>query len=236
MISDVPTPPVPDLARAKGATVLELVDWFVKFYNTDSAPFNYRCATRSVRAAYKGIDALHLLTAACAAEKTAVGRTANADVVKLAAPLAFGRSVQVFDLSRRRFAFGRNRFAAYRVPFFFVEKSVIHLYYLQPRKAAGLDSDELGMVATIAKKYLLDVEFFGSACDVEFVDVSANRETGERTTRKYSLATLPLWSDRRLTDRLTMLSEALDLAVASGQIVPRRRIGARPEPEMPLFD
>jgi hypothetical protein len=236
MSRELPTPPVPDLARAKGASVSELTDWFVDYYNRGGAPFNYQSATRAVRSAYRGIRRLPVLTASCAGEKTAIGRAANIDVVTQAAPLAFGREVQVFDLSPRQFPFGRERSAAYRIPFFFVENGIIHLYYLQPRKSAGLDLDEFGMIATIMKKYLLENEFFGMRCDVEFVDVSAPKGSSTRILRSYSLADLPTWSERRLTDRLTMISEALDTASTGDRIRRRPRIWQSPASDMPLFD
>ena len=72
MSRELPTPPVPDLARAKGRTVPELAEWFVDFFNHGGAPFNFRRAAKSVRAAYKGIHQIHLLTAGCSAEKTAI--------------------------------------------------------------------------------------------------------------------------------------------------------------------
>jgi hypothetical protein len=236
MSEKISTPPVPDLARAKGQTVSELVDWFVDFYNTRGAPFNYRTANRAVRAGYKGIHKLHLLTAACAAEKTAIGRTSNADVIRHAAPLAFGRVTQVFDLSARRFSFGRDRQAGYRIPFLFVEDGIIKVYYLQSRKNAGLDFDELSMVATLVKRYLLDPEFYGQRCDVEFVDVGVPAGEKERVAKRYSLSDFPLWSERRLTQRLTLISEALAIVGKSDKVTRRHQLRPRPEPDMPLFD
>jgi hypothetical protein len=235
MVAILPTPPVPDLARVKGDTVVEATEWLVEFYNTEGAPFNYRRGTRIVRDAYKGLHRLHVLEAGCAAERTVVGRVSNRDVVRLAAPLAFERTTQVFDLSPRRFHFGQDRSAAYRVPFFFVEHGVIHVYFLQPRKGAGLEFGDLCMVATIVKKYLLDIEFFGQRCNIEFVDVGAP-EGKKRVARRFNLGDMDLWSDERLADRLTLLSEALDAATSSGRIESRRRMYRRPEPEMPLFD
>jgi hypothetical protein len=236
MIRRLPTPPIPDLARAKGSTVAELADWFVRYFNETGAPFNYRRATRAVRAAYKGIHQLHLLTAGCTAEATAIGRTANSDVVRSAAPFAFGRTIQVFDLTSRRFVFGRDHHAGYRIPFLFVENGVVQVYYLQPRKSEGPDFDELGMVGTIVKKYLLETEFFGLKADVEFVDVGALPGKKERSPRKYSLSDLRLWSERRLSDRLTMIAEALDLVGNGDRVVRQPRAHHRPEPDMPLFD
>ncbi len=236
MTRKLPTPPVPDLARAKGETIGELVDWFVDYYNQGGAPFNYRRGTKAVRSAYKGLHQVHLLTAGCMAEATAIGRTANSDLVRAAAPIAFGRNTQVFDLSPRKFAFGKDRFAGYRIPFLFVEDGVVKVYHLQPRKKAGPDFDELGMVATIVKTYLLDVEFFGLKSDVEFVDAGTLPGEKVRFPRKYSLSDLRLWSDKRLSDRLTMISEALEMVSNSEKVVKRPRVISRPDPEMPLFD
>jgi hypothetical protein len=169
-------------------------------------------------------------------EATAIGRTANAEVVRAAAPFAFDRDTQVFDLTQRRFTFGRDRYAGYRIPFLFVENGIVHVYYLQPRKGAGPDIDELGMVGTIVQKYLLETEFFGLKTDVEFVDVGVLPGEKERSPRKYSLSDLPLWSEKRLSNRLTMISQALDIASESERIVRRPHNSPRPEPDMPLFD
>lgn len=236
MSQEVSTPPIPDIARAKGESVVQLVDWFVEYFNARGAPFNYRRANKAIRAAYKGMHKLHLLTATCAAEKTAIGRSANTDVIRHAAPLAFGRKTQVFDLSPRRFSFGRNRHAGFRIPFLFVENGVIKTYYLQSRKSAGLDFDELCMVATIVKYHLLDTEFFGQRCDLEFVDVGVPQGGSERLVRQYSLSDFRLWSEERLADRLTMISEALDIVAKGDRVKRRHQMRPRPEPDMPLFD
>lgn len=231
----LPTPPVPVLARAQGDTVAELVDWFVDYFNEGGVYFNYRRGTRITRAAYKGMHSLPLLVAGCQGESTAVGRSANADMVRHAAPIAFGRTTQVFDLTPRRFPFGRDRFAAYRIPFFFVENGIIKTYFVQPTKGIVFDKKMLGMIATIIKRYLLDAEFFGQRCDIELVDIGAP-DGKVRMPRRYSLADLPLWSDRQLENRLTMLVEALDIVASGERVVRRPRAQPRPEPDMPLFD
>jgi hypothetical protein len=235
-MNKLPTPPVPDLCRAEGDTVAALVDWFVHYFEQDSCPWNYRRGTRITKTGYRGLHRIDLLLAGCDLEKTKQGKKSNRELVQLAAPLAFGRNIQVFDLPSRRFHFGRDRNSAYRIPFFFVEGGVVKLYFLQPRKDNGPDFDALCMVATIQKRYLLDTEFYGHRVDVEFVDVSAPTKGSPRRLRTYSLERLNLWSDKQLSDRLTAISEALDIVDRDDLVTPRRRVWRRPEPEMPLFD
>jgi len=91
------------------------------------------------------------------------------------------------------------------------------------------------MVATIHKRYLLDTEFYGQPADVEYVDLSEDPTTEQRSVNRYSLSSLKLWSDERLRDRLTLISEALDEVGKMGVVKPRRRI-SRPDSDMPLFD
>jgi hypothetical protein len=232
----LPTPPVPDLACVEGETVEQAIEWLTHYYEDDGCPWNYRTGTRTIRGAYKGLHRLDLLLAAAEKERTAQGRISNAEIIGLAAPMAFGRATQVFDLPRRQFSFGRNRHAAYRIPFFFVEGGVVKLYYVQPRKQHGPTSDRLGMVGKIHKKYLLDTEFFGEASDVEYVNLGAVEKKGPRVVRSYSLDRLNVWSDARLADRLSLISEALDKLEERGAVQSRRRPVVRSEPEMPLFD
>lgn len=235
-MTQLPIPAITDLARAHGATRDELISWLIAYYNADGAPFNYLSGTRVIKQGYRGYHNLDALVAACANEKTEQGRKSNSEVVKLAAPISFGRVTQVFDLPRRQFQFGRDLHSGYRIPFFFVEDGIVKLYYIQPRKGCNLTYDQLCMVATIHKRYLLDTEFFGQRADVEYIDVSADPTTNVRDVRRYSLSTLALWSDKRLADRLTLIAEALEFVRSSDIVRPRRRVTRRPDAGMPLFD
>jgi hypothetical protein len=230
----LPVLPVPDLARVRGESKDEVISWLLGYYQSPGAPFNYISGTRSIKASYKGFRSLEQLMAGCDRERTEIGKSSNREIVKLAAPLAFERNTQVFDLPRRRFAFGRDYSSSYRIPFFFVEDNTVKLYYLQPRKRFGLTFDEFGMVATIYKSYLLDTEFFGQKADVEFVDLSIAADTGARGLRNYSLGQLRLWSEERLAERLTLIAEALDFLNESDLVQPRKR-RVQTSQDMPLF-
>lgn len=231
-----PEPAVPDLARAEGSTVDEMVSWWLAYYDATPAPFNYVRGTKIVRKSYEGLHSLRQLLAGCVAEKVEQGRKSNEEIVTLAAPLAFGRRTSVFDLPRKRFHFGRDNRAAYRIPFFFVEDEVVKLYHLQPRKGAAVTFAQMGMVATIYKRFILDQDFHGIRSDVEIIDLAKDAETGERAVNRYSLTDLELWSDVRLQDRLTLIAESLRIVWESGLIKSRERRGRRPDPDMPLFD
>jgi hypothetical protein len=207
----------------------------VAYYEREAVPWNYLRGIKCVRESYRGLHALPQLLAGCQLEKIEQGRISNAEIVTLAAPLAFGRTTQVFDLPRRRFAFGRDLQAGYRIPFFFVEGGVVKLYYLQPRKGANLTYDEMCMVATVHKRFLLDTEFFGQPCEMEYVDLAADALTHERVVTRHSLASLELWSEQRLRDRLTLVSEALERVRASGVVKAKRSV-RRPDKDMNLFD
>lgn len=235
-MKNVPTPPVPDLARVQGETVEEAARWLTKYFEEQGCPWNYRCGTRATKASYKGLHNVELLLATCKREKIKQSRLSNGEIISLAAPLAFGRNTQVFDLPHRRFQFGRDRKAGYRVPFFFVENGIVKLYFLQPRKNYNPTIDELSFIATVHKRFILDVEFYGLAADVEYVDLSQNAATYARQVSVYSLDTLEIWPESRLVDRLTLLSEALDVIERRGSLRVRRRVAPRPEPDMPLFD
>jgi hypothetical protein len=91
------------------------------------------------------------------------------------------------------------------------------------------------MVAKIYKQYVLDTEFFGQPSNIEYVNLGALEKNGPRVTRTHALESLNLWSDRRLEERLTLISAALDKIEIDGTVKSRRR-NSRPEPSMPLFD
>ena len=234
-MTKLPIPAIPDLARARGSTRDELISWFLTYYDEGGGPWNYLSGTRSIKSSYRGLHKLDQLVSGCGAEKNKIGRANNEEIVRLAAPVAFERATQVFDLPRRQFPFGRDLYAGYRIPFFFVENKVIKLYFLQPRKGSNLTFDEIGMVATIHKRYLLDTEFFGQKTELEYVDLSADPITKRRQLHRYSLESLELWPNKQLTDRLTVIAEALDYVRSSGIVKPRSR-QAPHSTDMPLFD
>lgn len=231
----LPTPSVPDLARIEGSTVEEVSKFLINYYNTSGGVFNYVRSIKAIRQSYRGFHNLSQLISSCDSEKTGIGRKENKEVVRYASPLAFDRTLQVFDLPARKFAFGLRQ-AGFRIPFFFVENGIIKLYFIQPRKRAPLDPSQVGMIATIYKKYLLDTEFFGEKVDFEFVEASVPQGAEERSAYKISMAEINLWSDGALSDRLTLISQALDAIEKGEKVQPKKRQNKSQSIDMPLFD
>lgn len=91
-----PVPAVSDLARVPGTTVEEARAWlWDEFYNKETIPWSYRTGIKLVKLAYRGLHNLAQLKASCDYEKIAQSKRSNAEIVELAAPLAFGRQTQV---------------------------------------------------------------------------------------------------------------------------------------------
>lgn len=228
-------PPIVEIVRTDVSSEDAAINSLKLFYEPDGGHFNYLTAFKSSIAAYKGLHELRPLLASCAADKNRLARLPNRAVL-LAAPVAFGRVTQVFDLTDRRFPFGRDRYATYRVPFFFVENGIVKVYFLQPRKSPYLGYDDVCGLGTILKRYLLDQEFYGHAADVEIVNVGSEEEKGPRLLRVYTLADLELWTEERLSKHLRMVSRALDRIEEENLVDPTKRIRPLRDPDLPLFD
>ncbi len=212
----------------------EMISWLLNYYDSSSAPFNYVTGTRVIKQAYKGMNNIQQLIEGCKKEKTQIGLKSNTDIVSLAAPIAFGRTLQVFDLPKMKFPFGRDLHSSFRVPFFFVENKIVKIYFLQPRKSFNLTYDEICMIGTIHKKYLLDTYFFGQNSNIEYIDLCSVGDDNTRAVQKFSLSDLSLWSDKQLLDKLSLISEALEYLKSTNLVSPKKRPEQRIE-DMPLF-
>lgn len=228
-------PPLVEVLRADTRNLETTVNSLLEHYNpADGGQFNYIRSVKTIRRAYQGYHNLPQLLAASPSIQERVGFKPNQDVIGLASPLAFGRSTHVFDLKGRRFSFGRERYASYRIPFFFTEAGVVKLYFLQYRKGFFLDKDIYGGMLTIHQDYLLSQEFYGEKCDVEYVDCAASEEKGPRVLRKYNSTDLERWSNDRLNDQVRMVAAAMDEIESRSLKV--KRIRPLRDIELPLFD
>ncbi len=228
-------PPLVEVLRADTTSVETAILSLLEFYNPkNSGRFNYLRAVKTVRCAYKGLHRLdHLLMASESVQKRA-GYKANQDVIALACPVAFRRTTQVFDLGKRFFPFGRERYASYRIPFFFTENFTVKLYYLQYRKNYYISEDVYGGMLTVHRRYLLDQEFYGDRCEIEYVDCSASDEKAPRQLRTFQSSELELWSEERLKDQLGIVAAAMEQIELRSLRV--KRIRPLRDIELPLFD
>ena len=230
------TPPLADVIKADTTSVETAITSLMEFYDPAGGGgwFNYLRAIKAVRTAYHGVHRLDLLEATTPSEKKRVGYKANQDVISLASPLAFGRTTQTFYLSGRRFPFGRERYASYRIPFFFIEGKIVKLYFLQYRKNYFLTADDYAGLYTVHKRFLLDQEFYDLQVDVEYVDCGAIEKDGPRSLRSHNSASFEMWSVVRLDDHLALVSLARD-EIERRQLKVKR-IRPLKDITLPLFD
>jgi hypothetical protein len=228
-------PPLVEVLRADTTSVETAVSSLLDFYNpVDSGKFNYLRAVKATRTAYQGLHKIEQLLAAAPSVQKRAGFKPNQDVIEMACPLAFGRETQVFDLGARKFPFGRDRFASYRVPFFFTEGRIVKLYFLQYRKGYVLSRDVYEGMFLVHKRYLLEQEFYGERFDVEYVDCAAPEDKAPRTRQVFSSANLAEWTDERLRDQLGIVAAAMDAIEARSLKV--KRIRPLRDSSLPLFD
>lgn len=231
-MSGILNPSLPEIVRINADNLDEAVSQLVSDL-TPRGGFNYLPATKCVKSAYKGLHSIKSLVAMPSLNDGSVGATHNREVAKLLAPLAFGRSTSVFDLSPRSFIYGKTRQASYRIPFFFVEGGVVKLYYMQPRKGTTFTKLQAELYVSIAKKFLLENEFYDERTDVEFVECS-ERNSGEgRTIASYSLDDLDIWEDGRIARHLKAVDEALQF-IEANIVIPKRRRPLK-DSDLPLF-
>lgn len=228
------SPSLPEIVRVDSSSLPSAIAHLVSFLDPGGGTFNYLESTKRTRKAYQGLHNLQLLTACRPSQTGKVGLCHNIDVVKLAAPLSFGRKTSVFDLPHRKLPYGAGRFASYRLPFFYVEKGIVHAYFLQPRKNTHFTVEQYGLFATLVKRNLLDTEFYGERVEIDFVDVSRKDGDKERTVRQYGLGDLKEWSEHRVRNHFQVVSEALRI-IENERLVKKVRRPLR-DKELPLFD
>jgi hypothetical protein len=235
MLTLTAKPPLIEVLRADTRNTETAIISLMEFYApSETGQFNYLRSLKAVRKSYQGLHNLTALEYALPSEKERVGFKPNQEVIGMACPCAFERKTQVFDLSGRSFVFGRNRSAAYRIPFFFTENGTVKLYFLQYRKGLILSKDVYSGMLAVHQRYLLEQEFYGERVDVEYVDCSALGEKGPRVLRIHKSEDFEPWSDRRLRDHLGVVSAAMDEIERRELKVTRKR--PFKDPTFPLFD
>ncbi|MEF0939099.1 hypothetical protein [Rhizobium sp. BR 362] len=224
---------VPEIVRVPVLSIESAIAHIIAELNGSAGGFNYIDATKRIKVAYKGLHNLNDLVRVAPSMAEKVGQKYNIDVVKLAAPEAFGRKTNVFDLHSRRFHYGGERDASYRAPFLFTENGIVKLYYLQPRKTALFTIEQASCYASIIKKFLLDTEFYGEKTDIEIVDVAERIEGQGRVTQTFTLANVEVWEDDKIAAHLKVVREALDHIEAENLVKRKRR--PLKDSDLPLF-
>lgn len=228
------SPSLPEIVRVDTSTLDAAIAHLVSFLDPSGGGFNYLDATKAIQTAYRGLHNLSSLTVSTPAHSNRFGRSFNIDVIKLAAPLAFGRTTRVFQLPARKLPYGSDRLASYRIPFFFAEDAVLKAYFLQPRKNTHFSLSQYGLLASVIERNLLQNEFYGERYDLEVVDVSNPQDEDKRSIARHSLGDLSRWSDRDIDEHFRLVDEALTVVERERLVTKVRR--PLKDPALPLFD
>ncbi|MEM9279420.1 MAG: hypothetical protein AAGA76_12665, partial [Pseudomonadota bacterium] len=203
------SPNVIEIIRTDTSTVESAIAHLIEALKSSGVTWNYLDGTKRIKSAYKGLHSINTLTAISESKLKRPGQVHNIELVKLVAPLAFGRKTQVFDLSPRHFQYADNRSAAYRLPFFFSEDGVVKAFGLQFRKNGRLSNEQIAGYASIVKRFLLETEFYDMPADIEFIDCGVPAGSEDRVATKYSLIDLDLWTDEKIQSHMEVVVEAL---------------------------
>lgn len=228
------SPSLPEIVRVDTSSLDVAVAHLVSFLEPSGGTFNYLDATKRIRHAYNGLSDINLLTSASPSRERKFGHSFNMDVVRLAAPLAFGRKISVFDVSSRKLSYGSGRYASYRIPFFFVENKVVKALFLQPRKNTHFSLENYGLMYSILRSNLMSTEFYSLEMDVEIIDVSRPSDKANRELRIFTSENLALWSPDAINAHFNVVADAL-VIIEQENLVRKVRRPLR-DRALPLFD
>ncbi|WP_080798710.1 hypothetical protein [Agrobacterium tumefaciens] len=226
-------PSVPEISLVNSDSLDEAVAQLIVALTPGGGGFNYLRATKVAKAAYKGFHNLSHLVAAHNLHDGSVGAVANLEVANMVCPVSFGRRTQVIDIPSKSFQYGANRHASFRVPFLFLEEKTVKSYFLQPRKRTVYTEKQVGIFASIVKKYLLDTEFYGEKVDIEFVEASERVLGQGRELRVQRLSDIDIVSDEVLAKHLSVVQDALKI-IENENLVTKKRRPLR-DRDLPLF-
>lgn len=232
-LKNLQKPNLQEIFRTDTLSVESAIAHLVSALTPVNINWNYIDGHSRIMSAYKGLHSIDVLTHYPASKSGKDGAKYNAELVTVAAPVAFSRTTSVVKVERQTFAYGRNREAAFRIPFVFIENGVIKAYALQAKKHDSMSLDQVAGYCSLIKRYFLDQQYYGMPTDIEFVDASCKPGEKTRSVKKYNLADLELWSDERLLKHLDVVIEALDF-IENQALVPKSRRPLK-EQSMPLF-
>jgi hypothetical protein len=183
-----------------------------------------------------GNISLSAAIAGCLKGGNPLGRKSNAEVAKLIWEAAQRRKFKCFDLLKRPFSIRQDLSFSVDPLFFFVEKYMIKIFWLQPRRGFNPTIEGLGTLATIVRMtYRDDFDDFDDF-DVEFLDLSRPDGAKERIPRTYGFRDLPMLEDSEVRLAMERFAQAYDRVCAMGVQRPERRPRPSVDPEPRLFD
>jgi hypothetical protein len=221
-----------DLVRLIRPTLEDTTSALIAYYQ-QLPRWSYSPARAMAKPVFSGDISLSAAISGCLNGGNPLGRKSNAEVSQLIWEAAQGRKFKCFDLSKRPFSIRQDLSFPVDPLFFFVEKYVIKIFWLQPRRGFNPTMEGLGTLATIVRMiYRDDFDNF----NVEFLDLSRPDGAKERLPRTYGFRDLPMLRDSEVRLAMERFAQAYDLVCAMGVQRPERRPRPSVDPEPRLFD
>lgn len=221
-------PMVIDAIRLTSGDVEGTVTNLVEYLKAGAGGWNHLRAAGFMRKAFDGASDLSGLVSACKGD----GRKAfldNAKILEAALPKIIGRRAQSFSFPRTKFIISPTIMSAVGPAFFIVEGGTIKLIYVHARNEGRASLANLASFAELAKREILDNDFYAQPGDIEvhYVD----KRQGNRTDQVLSLGDLAKHAEEPIDSILGRFAEAFRI-VDTERLAGPKAIRRRKAPEM----
>jgi hypothetical protein len=155
-----------DAMRLTDRSLVGTVSNIVGYFRSGAGGWNHQRAAKFMRYGFDRAGSLEHLVGGCRGD----GRKAFADntkIVEATLPAILDRKAQSFPFPRTKLALTPDLHSGIGPAFFIVEDGLVRLVYLHARNDNRASLADLAAFASLAKREILDNDFYGIAGDIE---------------------------------------------------------------------